>query len=626
MNRPLKILTSLVSSGVLISSYPFVPPAQAQIAGSNAGCPVGTRESPTNRVRNGNFTTNAGTGLGVQTPPATVPPVVDFFSDLPYRGDAVYPSDVPGGVNQFGGGGISIQDERFNGGQIPGAPVGVVNGRGVNVNEATRVGLDPVAIPTYLYSNPNLNTAGQPTIIPPAPPGTPPPVLWSQTVNVSPNTVYNFKALFFNLLVPQDPGLDPRIRLQANGAQTTNAIVVGDGSTLPGFPNIPNVRQAWVPVQFQFTTGPGQTTLQLRIVDETQNINGDDFGVTAVALRECLPNLGVAKQAGTPVRNADGTFTIPYTVSATNLAPAVGTPDPYLLSNVQITENLATTFANATIVSVSQPQSQTFTVNPAFNGTTDTRLLQDGVNTLGARATGSVTFSVTVIPPSVPQTYTNVAVGTGTTNTGDRVQEQSNSGTNTDPDGDGNPSNNNDPTIVTLPAEGPSPPAGQGSFVLVKRITNITRGGIPLAGNNFGAFVDDPATTNDNNPGWAQLAPPGAPVGIINASNANPLQTGDEIEYTVYFLSTGSAPAVDASICDPIPPGTSLIPLTNVVRVGTGEATSAGTVFTPLAPLPTNNPCPDQRNPNGAIIFELGTVPNIPSNNVGFARFRVRIN
>ncbi|MBF2029447.1 MAG: DUF11 domain-containing protein [Oscillatoriales cyanobacterium C42_A2020_001] len=625
MNRPLKILTCLISSGVLINSHLFLPPAQAQIAGSNAGCPVGTRESQTNRVRNGNFTTNAGTGLGVQTPPTIVPPVVDFFSDLPYRGDAVYPSDVPGGASQFGGGGLSIQDERFNGGQIPAAPAGVVSGRGVNVTEATDAGLDPIAIPTYLYSNPNLNTAGQPTIIPPAPPGTPPPVLWSQTVNVSPNTVYNFKALFFNLLLPNAPGLDPQIRLQANGVQTANAIVVGDGSPLPGFPNIANVRQAWVPVQFRFTTAPGQTSLQLRIVDETQNILGDDFGVTAVALRECLPNLGVAKQAGTPVRNADGTFTIPYTVSATNLAPVVGAPDPYLLSNVQLTENLATTFANATIASVSQPQSQTFTVNPGFNGTTDTRLLQDGVNTLGAGATGSVTFSVTIIPPSLPQTYTNTAIGTGTTNTGDRVQEQSNNGANSDPDGDGNPSNNNDVTIITLPG-GTPPTTGQGSFVLVKRITNVTRSGVPLAGTNFGIFVDDPATTNDNAPGWTQLIPPGAPVGLINVNNTTPLQTGDEVEYTVYFLSTGSAPATDASICDLIPPGTSLIPLTNVVRVGTGEASSGGTVFTPLAPLPSDNACPDQRNPNGAIIFNLGTVANTPTNNVGFVRFRVRIN
>ncbi|EKQ68751.1 conserved repeat protein [Leptolyngbyaceae cyanobacterium JSC-12] len=625
MNRPLKILTCLVSAGALFNSPPFLFPTRAQIAGGNTGCPIGTRESRTNRIRNGNFTINAGTGLGVQTPPAPVPTVVDFFSDLPYRGDAVYPSDVADGANLFGGGGISIQDERFNSGQIPNALPGIVSGRGVTVEEATRVGLDPDAIPTYLYSNPSLNTAGQPTTIPPAPPGTPPPVLWSQTVNVSPNTVYNFEALFFNLLLPGAPGLDPQIRLQANGVQTADAIVVGDGSPLPGFPNIPNVRQAWVPVQFQFTTSPGQTSLQLRIVDETQNIVGDDFGVTAISLRECLPNLGVAKQAGTPVRNADGTFTIPYTVSATNLAPVVGIPDPYLLSNVQLTENLATTFANATIVSVSQPQSQTFTVNPGFNGTTDTQLLQSGVNTLGAGATGSVSFSVTILPPSLPQTYTNTAVGTGTTSTGDSVQDQSNNGANPDPDGDGNPSNNNDLTTVTVPPE-PFPPTGQGAFLLVKRITNITRGGVSLAGNNFAAFVDDPTTINDNAPGWVQLNPPGAPIGLINASNTAPLQTGDEVEYTVYFLSSGLAPVIDVNICDLIPPGTTLIPATNVIRLGNREAVSGGTVFTPLAPLPDNNSCLDQRNPNGAIIFNLGNVSNLPSDNVGFVRFRVRVN
>ncbi|MDX2240593.1 MAG: hypothetical protein NW224_07920 [Leptolyngbyaceae cyanobacterium bins.302] len=627
----MRILTCLLSSGVFLNSYTLPILAQAQSNGSNAGCPPGTRESPVNLVRNGNFTTNAGTGLGVVTPRAPVPAAPDFTSDLPYRGDAVYPEDDPI-TPTTGGGGLSIQDERFNGGQIPGAPAGIVNGRGVTATEAAQVGVEPIAIPTYLYSNPNLNSAGQPVTVPPAAPGTPAPVVWSQTLTVAPNTVYNFKALFFNLLLPNALGVDPRIRLRfiypANVLnQTPFPIVVGDGSPVPGFSSISNTRQAWIPVQFSAATPsasvPGQNTIQiqLQIVDESQNIIGDDFGLTAVGLRECVPNIGVAKQAGTPSANGDGTFTIPYTVRVRNLAPAVGFPDPYVLNNVQLTEDLTSTFANTTIVAIGAPQSPTLVVNPAFNGTTDTRLLQNNVNSLAASSEGLVTFNVTIRPnfeAGGGGPYTNRVVATANTSSGVQVLDRSNDGTNVDPDSDGNPGNNDDPTIVALP--------GQANVLLVKRITNVIRAGGTLPGVNFGGFVDDPASADDNNPAWAQLVPPGFPSGIIALPNDNPVRSGDEVEYTVYFLSNGSNVAEDTSVCDPIPVGTTLVSNTAQVRVGTSAVRSGGTVFTPLAPLPSNNSCPDQRNPNGAVIFDLGTLPNTPTNNIGFVRFRVRIN
>ncbi|MDX2229744.1 MAG: hypothetical protein NW220_08905 [Leptolyngbyaceae cyanobacterium bins.349] len=650
MNRILRICTSLLTTGIAINANSFWWPAAAQIAGNAAGCPVGTRESPTTLVTNGNFATNAGTGLGVPIPrqPVANFPALAFNNfpltvpntRLPYRGDAVYPSD--GGPPTFDGGGISVQDDRFNNGQIPNAPVGVVAGRGVNVDEAVRAGLEPVRIPTYLYSNPNLDENGQPVVNVPA--GTPAPIIWSQRVPIAQTTVYNFKALFFNLLTLQDGGLDPRIRLRGVTStgrviEAPNAIVVGPGpgrptAPLPGFPDIPNVRQAWLPIQVSFTTQPGETSIDLLIVDETQDIFGDDFGVTAINLRECIPNLGAAKQAGTPVANPNGTFTIPYTVRVRNLAPAVGTPDPYALNRLQVLEDLSQTFANATIVSVTGIQSPTLVVNPAFNGTTDTRLLQPNANILNASVEATITFNVTIRPGTGPGgngPFTNVAIAEGFTDSGIRVSDLSTNGTNVDPDGDGDPNEGgeNGGTVITVPPGGGGDGGGAGlpaNVVLVKRITNVTRNGAPLPGVNFGVFVDDPATTTDNDPGWAQLIPPGSPIGVPSLSNNTPLQSGDEIEYTVYFLSNGQGPAPETSICDPIPVGTTLIPLSNQVRVGNTAPGSGGTVFTPLAPLPANNSCPDQTNPNGAVIFELGDVSNIPTNNLGFVRFRVRIN
>ncbi len=631
MKRPLRILTSLASSSLILSSQlVFLPaPVQAQTIGGTAGCPAGTRENTVNFVQNSTFSTNAGTGNGVATPAASppfnpFPGGLSFTSILPYRGDALYPDDARGG-------GLSIQDERFNGGQVLGAP-GVVNGRGVTAAESAALGTGAVAIPTYLYSNPNLSQVGVPVTNAPVPNGAAPPAIWIQTITgLSGSTVYNFKALVFNLLVntgaPGSNGVPPRIRLLVGPPggtlkPTPGAVTVGDLSPIPGFPLARNERQAWVPVQVAFTTDPGQTQVELQIVDEAQDIFGDDFGLTAIGLRECVPNIGVAKQAGTPVQNQDGSYTIPYSVLVKNLAP-VFNPDPYRLNNVQLAENLTTTFAGATIVAIGNVRSQTLTVNPNFNGTTDINLLQSNVNTLAAQGTGTVTFDVRIIPGTggVGQgPYTNQVLASGASDSGVPTSNRSFDGTNPDPSGTGTPNPNGTPTVVPLTFS-----TVNANFSLVKRITNVTRNGSPLAGVNFAAFVDDPGSQVDTDPAWASL-PQGSPIGIINLTNTTPVQAGDEVEYTIYFLSNGSAPVLNTSICDLIPAGMSLIPLSYQIGIGSSLVTSGGTSYTPLAPLPSNNSCADQRNPNGAVIFNLDQVTNVPTNNVGFVRLRTRVN
>jgi uncharacterized repeat protein (TIGR01451 family) len=159
------------------------------------------------------------------------------------------------------------------------------------------------------------------------------------------------------------------------------------------------------------------------------------------------------------------------------------------------------------------------------------------------------------------------------------------------------------------------------SLILVKRITNVTRQGNPVGGLNFATFVDDPNTANDNAPGWAQLSP----VGLPNVEAANALLSGDEITYTVYFLVNSTSPLNDVNLCDLIPTGTTFVPNSTQVRIGSASPALGGTFFSPLAPLPQNNACSDQGNPNGAAVFNLGTLSNAPGNNVGFIRFRVRI-
>lgn len=161
---------------------------------------------------------------------------------------------------------------------------------------------------------------------------------------------------------------------------------------------------------------------------------------------------------------------------------------------------------------------------------------------------------------------------------------------------------------------------GQG-LRLVKRITNVTRNGASIPGIDFNAVQDDPSTLNDNAPGWAQI-----PLrGQIRVTGGQ-IRTGDEVTYTVYFLSDGATPAFGTNLCDQIPTGTGLVANTAQIQRNNTAPTLGGTSFSPLAPLPAGNACQNQTNPTGSVIFGLGDLPNTAGNNFGFVRFRVRIN
>ncbi|HEY9725010.1 MAG TPA: hypothetical protein V6D50_01055, partial [Chroococcales cyanobacterium] len=111
---------------------------------------------------------------------------------------------------------------------------------------------------------------------------------------------------------------------------------------------------------------------------------------------------------------------------------------------------------------------------------------------------------------------------------------------------------------------------------------------------------------------------------------------GDEVEYTVYFLSDGAQSAQNIQVCDPIPAQTTFVP--NGFGAGSGivlnqnqaptnltnaSDTDAGTFFSPLTPVTA--PCPDTNNPNGAVVVRVGDIPTTSLNNAGFVRFRVKI-
>ncbi|HBB32139.1 MAG TPA: hypothetical protein DDZ80_19920 [Cyanobacteria bacterium UBA8803] len=277
----------------------------------------------------------------------------------------------------------------------------------------------------------------------------------------------------------------------------------------------------------------------------------------------------------------------------------------------------------------------TVTANPSYNGTTDINL-----NTTGTLARGGGRIIIKYqaeIRAAAGAQIRNQAVARSTGGTVELSVTDTVQGAGDLPqipdDGidEGNlpPTGDDDPTVAIVGSRNNS------RLRLVKRITNITRGGIPLSGLNFSNFVDDPADPNDNAPSWFQSQR--LPVGLFQLGEENSLESGDEVEYTIYFLSDGASGANGIRVCDPIPEGTTFISdgfaggqgilleqQGTSTRLTNTSDTDRGTFFPPLNP--TGTPCPNSNNPNGAVFVNVGNLLNTTPGNLGFVRFRVRIN
>jgi uncharacterized repeat protein (TIGR01451 family) len=197
-----------------------------------------------------------------------------------------------------------------------------------------------------------------------------------------------------------------------------------------------------------FGTSPADNVVQDQSTDgvnpdpDNDNNPNNNSTPTPVTFGE-NPGIGTAKVVSAlPVDNNNGSFTFSYTMRVENTGDVV-------LDNVQITDDLATAFAEAASFVVNGVQSVDLAVNPAFNGADDPELLA-GSDTLGLGESGTVTVTLTVVPGNFEGPYLNTAVGQGTSPAGNPVEDDSTDGTEVDPDNDGNPGNNNEPTPITF--------------------------------------------------------------------------------------------------------------------------------------------------------------------------------
>ncbi|MEH2253185.1 lamin tail domain-containing protein [Nostoc sp.] len=187
-------------------------------------------------------------------------------------------------------------------------------------------------------------------------------------------------------------------------------------------------------------------------------------------------------------------------------------------------------------------------------------------------------------------------------------------------------------------------------LLLVKRITRINnqdltdivdgRSDVAITAANY---VPDPYASDDNDTKW----PASYLRGLINAGTVKP---GDQLEYTIYFLSKGPNDATNVKFCDLVPTSTTFIPTAfNGSTPGDGGlagadqgialaiGSSSPTVYLTNVDdadrgrfYATNEVAPLYcgANTNGAVVVNITRSPDLPNlvkDFYGFVRFRSKV-
>ncbi|WP_337867469.1 SdrD B-like domain-containing protein, partial [Meiothermus sp.] len=358
-----------------------------------------------------------------------------------------------------------------------------------------------------------------------------------------------------------DPGTDPRlpnvsvelVDSGGNVVSTTQTDGNGDYSFTGVIPSNYTVRVVASDLDLGGATpsAPPSGTRSVSVSPGTASTN-QNFGFSRTGL-------DVLKSAAAPVQVDARTFTITYTVVAGNTGT---TPLP----NVQLTENLAQTFAtnSPTITIISAPAktagSAPCTPNPSFDGTSDTRLLS-GSDTFQGGQNCTIVFTVRVqyadasAVPSAPQ---NNSVYASSTPTGPNPGYSFPGGTPTPPAGATATDTSTNTTNPASPGALPGTPGGDTpSTTPVSLVTNL--------GSISGTLYNDLNGNKsfDGTPQDARLGA-GITVELVDASGS--------------VVSTTTTDANGNYSFNAVAPGT------YTIRVPTGSSNPALGTLQPVAP------------------------------------------
>lgn len=189
---------------------------------------------------------------------------------------------------------------------------------------------------------------------------------------------------------------------------------------------------------FVFTPAPGYFgtfSIPYQVCDTMELC---DIGILTIRVEK--PTVGLAKTISSgPTNNYDGTYDLTYEILVENMSLLK-------VKNIQVEDNLNTTFNGEISYTVNNVSSPDFTVNfPGYNGSSNINLLS-GNDSLNVTGSGKIYISLTVVPGSYKGPYWNSALGRAFSPRGILFTDFSQNGLDPDPDQDGDPTNNNEPT------------------------------------------------------------------------------------------------------------------------------------------------------------------------------------
>ncbi|NJN37955.1 MAG: DUF11 domain-containing protein, partial [Acaryochloridaceae cyanobacterium CSU_3_4] len=227
-------------------------------------------------------------------------------------------------------------------------------------------------------------------------------------------------------------------------------------------------------------------------------------------------------------------------------------------------------------------------------------------------------------------------------------------------------------------------PSANPNLLLVKRITRIngstTNGSVNLAGYDPDAAYpyddnviepslapDPPTYPKADTDKWPGTTGASSSTFLLGTRNGGQAKPGDEVEYTIYFLSAGTNPANSAQICDRVPTFQTFVPNAfsadpdapsggvgasrGILVQYNGQTLSytndadgdTAAFYPPGTTLPAVCGGVLTDNPTGAVVVNLGTgatsngstnlggtvpnatAPGTPATSFGFVRFRAKV-
>jgi uncharacterized repeat protein (TIGR01451 family) len=386
----------------------------------------------------------------------------------------------------------------------------------------------------------------------------------------------------------------------------------------------------------------------------------------------CMYRLNITKTASSPIVNAGGK--VIWTITVSNVGPDAmtrgdtvtltdtlpvgpsGAPNPnFKVLSIATTGSSDPLLDNAAMtctgVTVGSPMPASTVCSRPYSATGSTGVTASGTRGLNSGETLSITYEQVFGTPTTRVDVTNTA----------SVQDRASISGTTDIIG-----------VTTIrSASGtvsvdPALLSADPNVLLVKRITAINGGTSTLDGDDLAIYKDEAINPYDDNSITIPTQPtptdprkdtdkwPNISTLMLGGTNGGYIQPGNQIEYTIYFLSAGAGEAKNVLFCDRVPDdvsflfngygGSSPLGLTGTERgielfhnsvtmaLSNVPDSDVGQYFPPgIDPKGTypNVNC-QGANTNGAVVVRLGNLPNAsaagtPDASYGYVRFKVYV-